>query len=349
MSTDLYDYDIAKESYKQYIKKDHINELRWLIKDIIKPDLPYIIDEVEYCLTVLNNNEISRMPITTGGFPCDPNAPQIQGIITRQGPYILDIQFTIKFAHYKKGQLISFRGNSDLNATVTTEKYELLQLQVTNKKLLEILKNLEDLEMINDDETFVQLFEKILSSLTQLINILQNPPNELNFPFDNNSILKHFYERSYNDLCESVHHLLSLEVALSGDKFILDFRNLDKVTKRPWCQIDPQDGKSLVDKIKEQQRRDRGKKLEDILVESNVIVEEASLLNNLMQSTFNKESTTLQQAQFFISRCITFDGKVITELEKVSTSCSDQSLMNLTNKLNELEEKLGNHFNNLSI
>ncbi|CAB4255182.1 similar to Saccharomyces cerevisiae YDR202C RAV2 Subunit of RAVE (Rav1p, Rav2p, Skp1p) [Maudiozyma barnettii] len=349
MSTELYNYDIAQESYKDNIEKDHINELRWLIKDIIKPDLPYIIDEVEYCLTVLNSNEISRMPITTGGLASDPNAPQIQGIITRQGPYILDIQFTIKFTHYKKGQLISFQGNPDMSAATPMEKYGILQLQVANKKLSEMLKTLEDLEMINDDEKFVQLFGMILSSLTQLINILQNPPNELNFPFDNNNILKHFYHKSYSELCESIHHLLSLEVVLSGNKFILDFRNLDKVVKKPWCEIDPNTGKSLVDKIKEQQRRERRKKLQDILIENDIAVEEASLLNNIMQSTFNKESTTLQKAQFFTSRCVTFDGKVIMELEKTSTSCSDQPLINLTNKLNELEEKLSNHFNNLSI
>lgn len=348
MSIELYNSDLTRDNKSTHAKEDQRKELGWLIKDIIKPDLPYIIDNVEECIELLNSNEISRMPITTGALSTQPNSPQIEGIVTRQGLYILCIQFTAKFEQFHKGQVINFKEDDNIDASKPVQKFLLLQLSIIKKGLSEILGDLEDLEMIDNDLQFVDAFSKIITSIIRLITVLQNPPNELNFPFDNNGILKHFYNIRYEDLCNSVHHLLSLEIVLSGDQLVLDFRNLDKVVRNPWCHIDPIDGTSIVDKIKEQQKHNRNMKLEDILTDNNIILEEPTMLNNIMQSTFNKESTTIQQAQFHISRCVTFDNKVVTEQEKVSISCSDQELINLVTKLNNLEERVSNHFNNLS-
>ena len=348
MSIELYNSDLTRDNKNTVAKEDQKRELGWLIKDIIKPDLPSIIDNVEECIELLNSNGISRMPITTGALSTQPNSPQIEGIVTRQGLNIISIQFTAKFQQFHKGQVINFKEDDNIDITKPVEKFVLSQLGIINKGLSDMLQELEDLEMIDDDTKFVDAFSKIITSIIRLINVLQNPPNELNFPFDNNAILKHFYSTNYEELCNSIHHLLSLEIVLSGDQLVLDFRNLDKVVKNPWCHIDPIDGTSIVDKIREQQKHNRNMKLEDILASNNIIVEEPTMFNNLIQSTFNKESTTLQQAQFHISRCVTFDNKVVTEKEKVSISCSDQELINLVEKLSNLEERISNHFNNLS-
>ncbi|KAG0664481.1 hypothetical protein C6P45_000632 [Maudiozyma exigua] len=348
MSTELYNSKLTRDNKSTIAKEDQRRELAWLIKDVIKPDLPSVIDNVEECIELLNSNEISRMPITTGAISTQSNSPQIEGIVTRQGPNILSLQFTTKFQHFHKGQIINFKENDNIGNLKYVRKFPLLQLDIINKGLSQLLQDLEDLEMIEDDIQFVDTFSRIITSIMHLINVLQNPPDELNFPFDNNGLLKHFYNAHFEELCNSIHHLLSLEIVLSGDQLVLDFRNLDKVIKNPWCHIDPVDGTSVVDKIKEQQKHNRNMKLEDILADNHIIVEEPTILNNLMQSTFNKESTTIQQAQFHISRCVTFDNKVVTEQEKVSISCSDQELIKLVTKLNSLEERISNHFNNLS-
>lgn len=350
MTTELYPYDDFGDNSTINIQKDRKHELGWLIKDIIKPELPALIDKVEDCLSILNNTEISRMPITSGASADNVNAPQIQGIITRQGSYILDIQFALKFPQYRKGQLMQFRIDDSAAPQVPKPtRFAIPQLEATNDKLLEILQLLENLELIDDDESFVKIFGDALVATTQMINVLHSPPSELNFPHDNNCMLKHFFGDKFNYLCESVHHVISLEAVICKDEVILEFRNLDKVIKRPWCNLDEQSGKSVVDVIKEQQKEERNKSLQDILLANNIEVEEQNLLNTFMQTTFNKESTTLQQAQFFISRCVTFDRKVVTEQEKVSTACSDRLLVSLASKLDEVEKSIGNHFANLSM
>lgn len=350
MTTELYPYDQFGEETAFNTQEDKQHETTWLIKDIIKPELPALIDKVEECLSILDNNQISRMPITSGATTDATNTTQIQGIITRQGLYILDIQFTLRFAQYRKGKLMQFTiGESTTSHTHRTERFAIPQLHAAHEKLLEILQLLENLELVDDDTLFVEMFGKALVATTQMNNMLHSPPNELNFPLDNNCLLKHFFGDKYNYLCESIHHIVSLEAVICGDEIILDFRNLDKVIKRPWCNVDKQSGKSVVDTIRELQKKERNMSLQDILHENNIEVEEQNLLNSFMQNTFNKESTTLQQAQFFISRCVTFDGIVVTEQEKVSTRCSDGLLVSLARKLDEVEKSIGNHFANLSV
>ena len=66
-------------------------------------------------------------------------------------------------------------------------------------------------------------------------------------------------------------------------------------------------------------------------------------------STFNTEATTLAEAQRFLSRCVTFDNKVVTELEKLAITTSDPSLISITSKLAALDGTISNHYINLTV
>lgn len=349
MTSELYEYDLFGNKTKSTIQKNKSNELNWLINEIIKPELPNLIDRVENCLQLLNSNEICRMPLTNNGDITSPSAPQIEGIMSRQGKYILDIRFTIKFLQFRKGKPILFQIDRTSEPMEKPSKFPLPQLQIIDEKLNDILQSLEDIELIEDNEKFIRLFNTALVTLTQMMNILQNPPNNINFPFDNNNILRHFFPHNYNLLCESIHHFLSLEIVLVKNQLVFDFRNLDKIIKKPWCDIDPITGRSMVDKIRDLQKIQRNSNLEEILAVVGVQVEEPNLINNILLSTFKRESTTIKQAQFYLSRCITFDGKIVAECEKLSTTCTDHLLISLEKELSILEDLIGNHFKNLTI
>lgn len=340
MTTELYPDDYLGGPDEYDYKRDHANEQSWLINEIIRPELPNIIDNVEKCIDMLFSDQVFKMPISSG-INAESTCPSIRGVVTRCGTEIIDFQMALHFSQFNKGKVTIYKMNP-------SKRYDLPQLDRIGKCLQQILQLLEDLEVEQECPIFISKFDQVLKLITQSITILQNPPQELLFPYNGNLVMKQMFDH-YEELCESTHHEVSLELVVFKNELSIDFRNLAKVTKKPWCDIDTESGKSLVDKIKESLKSDRGKNLNDILQQHKIHLEESNLLNNLMISAFNKESTTLQQAQEFIARCITFNNKVVTECEKLQITTSDPSLISIASKLNALENTISNHFTNLEI
>ena len=85
MTTELYpdDYFGGQDKFDPII--DHTNERRWLINEIIKPELPNIIDNVEKCLDMLHSDQIFKMPISNGTNGVDSSQsndlPSIKGCL----------------------------------------------------------------------------------------------------------------------------------------------------------------------------------------------------------------------------------------------------------------------------
>lgn len=345
MSTELYPDDSFGDATKYNQVTDSQNEKIWLVNEIVRPNLPNIIDNVERCVEILYSDEVFKLPMSnnTGSNNniSGKDSPLLKGIITRQGINILDFQMMLSFPEFRQGKQMIYKMD-------TTKRFSLTQLEQIGDFLEQSLKLLEDLEIEQDIPKFINKFDQVLKLIAKSISLLQNPPKSLMFPFNDNKLFKTFFPHCEEGITSS-HHEISLELSLFKNEVCVDLRNLNKVTKRPWCNIDPQTGKSVVDKIKETLTRERNKKLNDILKEHNLNIEESSLINNIMISTFNKDSTTLEQAQTFIARCITFDGKVVTEIDKVSITTSDPNLITITSKLNALEYTISNHFTNLEI
>lgn len=340
MTTELYpnDYFGGPDDYDA--AKDTVSERCWLIDEIIRPQLPNILDNVEKCLEMLQNDQVFKMPISSrlndGG-----NGPSVKGIVTRRGRYLLDFKAIVKFPDFHKGKQILLRMN-------TGTKFLLKQVQTIESKLADILRLLEELEMVADPEKFIEDLGKVLELLISSIGVLQNPPRDMSFPDNSNYPMKQMFQDSQL-LCENAHYVIGLEIILLRNELCIDFRNLEKVVKKPWCHIDTRTGKSFSDNIKDQLTTDRSKNLDQILRENGVQIEQPTLINNLMMSTFNTETTTLSQAQNYLNRCVTFDGKVVIECDKLTMTTSDPFLISITTKLNALENTVSNFYTNLKI
>ncbi|SCW04101.1 LAFE_0H05952g1_1 [Lachancea fermentati] len=316
----------------------NIVERRWLIDEIIKPELPNIIDNVEKCLELLRSDQSFKMPISNGASN-DVDTPSVRGIITRQRGFIIDFQAIVKFPQFHRGKAVMYKMDPDT-------KFPLLQINSITANLSEALNLLDSLQVQQDTDKFILEMGKILGLLTRSINFLQNPPRELVFPENNNNAIKKMF--SYpNELCESTHHLMSLELVIFRNEISIDFRNLAKITTRPWCDIDQETGKSFTDVVRDKLKTERGKKLVDILKEQGLNVEEPSLLRNFFNT--NPETTTLAQAQEILARCVTFDSKLVSECEKISITTSDPSLISISSKLNGLENCIGTYYTNLEL
>lgn len=192
MTTQLYPDDYFGGPDKYNYEEDRKNEQRWLINEIIRPELPNIIDNVEKCIDMLFSDEIFKMPVSSG-LNTDTTYPSIRGLVTRCGTDIIDFQMALHFPQFNKGKPTVYRMTAG-------QKYHLSQLDTIGKFLQHILQLLEDLEVEQDCPTFINKFNQSLKLITQSINILQNPPQELMFPFNNNTIMKQMFAQ-YEELC----------------------------------------------------------------------------------------------------------------------------------------------------
>lgn len=369
MTTALYD-DGTHENVLTSAESSVLQK-KWLITEIIKPELPNLIDHVEKCLELLSSEERFVMPLSNGsnipnGTNSNISSPSsssnsnssstnnttnsstsIKGTITRQSGYIVDFHAVVKLPDFNKGRPIMLKME-------TGKKYPLVQIQSIISNLARSLNLFDELQQISESKTLefdeTQLFEKkigkILELLTQSITLLQNPPRELIFPHNNNNFLKNNFGESY-EACESTHHLVNMELVLFKNEVCLDIRNLTKVVKRPWCEVDPNTGLSFADKVRDRLKQDRNGRILEILKEHGLQVDDASVLNNLLSSFSVTERITLPQANNLLARCVTFDGRVVTECEKVSINTSDPTLISVSAKLTGLENKISNQYVNI--
>lgn len=340
MTTELYPNDSFGGPDQYDFEKDLAAERTWLVNEIVKPELPNILDNVEKSLEMLHSDEVFKMPISSG-LNDGANKPSVKGIVIRKGRYLLDFKAIVKFPEFHKGKQILLRMN-------TGTKFLLSQIQSIENNLSYILKLLEELQMIDDAQQFIEKLGKVLELLISCLNLLESPPRKLSFPDDNNFAMKQMFQ-DYQVLCENAHNEIALEVLLYKNELCIDFRNLHKVSKKPWCQIDPDTGKSVSDTIKDKLTTDRSKSLATVLKSEGIQIEEPTLINNLMMSTFSTETTTLSQAQNYLNRCVTFNGKVVMECEKIAMTTSDPSLISIASKLSALENSVSTFYTNLKV
>ncbi|CAI4055675.1 hypothetical protein N7582_000400 [Saccharomyces uvarum] len=342
MSVELYPNDRfgAVDQYDE--RKDATEECSWVIEEIVKPQLPNIIDNFSKCLEMLESDQIFKMPISNG-IPNENNkqndSPTVKGVITRQGEYIIDFHIVVKFPQFQRGKQVMFRMNTGLN-------FLLVQFSKIMTHLKSILEILNQLQLATDVNEFGNKFDVAMELLNHSLVLLQNPPRDLVFPEDNNYAMKEMFQDCYS-ICESTAHILGLELTLCKNELCIELRNLIKVTKKPWCEIDNKSGKSFCDEIRNQVTNERQKNLSKILSENGVQVQDSTLLNHII-SSFQSEAITLPEAQELLRRGVTFDNRVVMECEKLIVSTSDPTLISISAKLNSLRATMANHQANLN-
>lgn len=348
MSTELYlDNSFAED--KNSVKSEHFSghgeidaESKWLIKEIIKPELPNIIDNVNMCLELLTNDQVYVMPLSNGSKEADNNVPSIKGIVSRQREYIVDFQVLLKFPDFQNGKTIALKMKPE-------SKFLLKQFDIILHDLNKIVTSLNELEAIQDVHKFINTFTDIVDTLNGSIQLLESPPNYLTYPKNSNQPMKEIFN-NYKTDCETNNSLIGLEVLLIRNELCIDFRNLTKVTRKPWSEIDARSGKSFIDRIKDELTADRSKNIRDFLEENGVTVEESNFLNSFINSTFKSDSTTtMREAQDYLRRGTTFDSIAVLETSKIAVSTSDPILVCISSKLNGLKYSIENHYSNLKI
>ncbi|CEP61427.1 Rav2p LALA0_S03e02630g [Lachancea lanzarotensis] len=337
MTTELNPGDYFGDASKQNQQGDERN---WLINEIIKPELPNIIDNVDKCLELLTSDEHFKMPISSG-LPNEPNAAYVRGILTRKRGFITDYQLIVKFKHFNRGKQCAFKMD-------TNKPYPLKQIDTMTDNLTTVSELLDVLQQCEDAGQFETDLVKVLDLLSKSINLLHFPPQSLLFPYNENALLKQMFTNSEASF-QTAHHILNIDLVILRNEISMDFRNLQKITTRPWCDFDTATGKTFTDRIRDKLKAQRGKKVSDVLHEEGLEIEEPSLLRNVFPHKNAHMATTLDEAQNVLARCVTFESGLVSECEKVSVATSDPSLISITSKLGALENCVSNYYTNLTL
>ncbi|SCU96715.1 LAFA_0G07712g1_1 [Lachancea sp. 'fantastica'] len=336
MTTELYPDDYFGDCPKQ----DQQGERKWLINEIIKPELPNIIDNVDKCLELLTSDEDFKMPISSG-LPNESNGAYVRGILTRNRGSITDYQLIVKFKQFNRGKQCAFKMD-------TSSPYRLKQIDAITENLTKVSDLLDALQQCEDAGQFEGHLVEILDLLSKSINLLHYPPQNLLFPYNGNALLKRMFTNSESSF-QTAHHVLNIDLVILRNEISMDFRNLQKVTTRPWCDFDAATGKTFTDKIRDKLKAQRGKKVSDALHEEGLEIEEPSLLRNVFPHKNAYRATTLDEAHNVLARCVTFESGLVSECEKVSVATSDPSLISITSKLGALENCVSNYYTNLTL
>ncbi|SCV04776.1 LAMI_0H18998g1_1 [Lachancea mirantina] len=323
--------------------KNNEAEKIWLIEEIIKPELPNIMDNMEKCLELLLSDVSFKMPISGGGGTSKSNSgiSSIRGVVTRQNCVVTDFHAIVKFPQYNWGKPIMFKMD-------TSRKYVLEQIRDITKNLKEALLVLEDLQQEEDPQEFIKKIATVLNLLSRSINVLENPPRQLLFPENGNDTLETLFTHTNDAPWETAHHFLNLELVIFKNEVSIEVRNLKKETALPWSRIDATTGKSFTDTVRERLKEHREKSLAEVLKAAGLRVEERSFLQSVFPNS-KSGRTTMEEAQYMLSRSVTFHGHLVSESDKVSATTSDPTLISITSKLNGLESCLSNHFTNLGL
>ena len=253
-------------------------------------------DNVEKCLELLNSEQSFRMPISNGA-PSDPSAAYVRGIITRKGGFITDFQVMIKFKQFNRGKQCVYKMD-------TTKPFALEQVEAIKQNLETVSRLLESLQICEDVDTFAEDLAQVMQLLATSTNLLQYPPRELLFPYNKNLVLTQMFGSS-DALIETNHHILSLDLVILYTEISMDFRNLRKVTTKPWCEFDPMTGTTFTDVVRDNLKSQRGKKLVQVLQDLGLHIEEPSLLRNMLPLKNAHNTTTLDEARDILARCVT--------------------------------------------
>jgi len=349
MSTDLFlnstfgDSSVNENGRHSANEHEEIDaETLWLIDEIIKPELPNISDNVSLCLQMLENDQVYKMPVSNGVKEGNSDVPWVKGVVSRKQEYITGFRVMVRFPDYQNGKVVALEMRPNF-------KYLLTQFGSIADNLHKIITLLDDLETMTDVHQFVKIYKDVVTILDDSINLLQAPPSKLTYPENNNEPMKQIFE-NYKETCDNSTNLIALDLILVKNELCIDFRNLNKVTKKPWCTMDPKTGKSFIDKIKDELMTARTKNVKLILEENGLTVDDSNFLNNFISSTFKPDTTTtLSDAQDYLRRGSTFDGCAVTESSKIIASTSDPILICVSSKLNGLKHSIDNHYENLKI
>ncbi|CAI5760692.1 unnamed protein product [Candida verbasci] len=314
-------------------------ELHWYINEIIIPDIPQIIETLTMCLNLLiynspqEPNEKDRvekgpeikLPISS------TKSETLKGIIVRDGPYITNLNLSIKEPHINK-----HIHKLSLKKPILLEQIIICQNSIENSISL-VNKILKQVDITCDFHlSLISIFKNLL------INI-QSAKTNLQLPTDPNLVFP-INITNGEDYEPILPPIMSLDFYISQAEICLDLKNLHRINEAPWCEIDD-NGKSYVDKLRDEMKLPKSSQpsINETNKQVDKVLEKPKNNNNFLSFLKHRH-----EPMEYITRCITYNNMVVMVNCKIEVSSEDPILVSCFTKLDSIDYLISGYLNSIN-
>lgn len=306
--------------------------LKWLIDDIIRPQLPEIRENLVNCIKTIDENDENEYKLPISSY----NSEEIKGTVTRQNFKIVDLRLDIKMSKFNNGKLIKFKLIKPVLIRQLLDCYDCMDNCISG------LNKLIDNESL-EPNVFIKYFEQVINGIKLGIKNLNEPNEGYTFP----------KLRILNDNMEPrLPNEISIDLNLSHNEISIDLYILKVVTQEPWnLIIDKSRGISFIDGIRGRISRERAKSINKIIQEA---YEKVNTNNGILSNFFgNNLTNVLHTFDQYIDKCITIEDcenkkPIVVKIDEMkSVVTNDPMILSISIKLNSLEKAMISMLNNL--
>lgn len=338
---------VTKAQFEQIKKIQHRTrdkDLHWLVELVVQPELPQLVEALQICCNLILYNSpqspdkeklAEKGPAVT--LPVSSaKLEAVKGILVRDGAHITKMSVAIKDRQF----------NRAVSHLKLSKPILLKQIMAAKKAIEQSMVLLVQAESIFDDtllekcqeqhrvkhELLLDLFDGLLKELQVAKRALQLPTDpQLVFPL-NITPPAHF-EPPLNP------HI-ALDLYISQAEVCLDLKDLHIVTEKPWCEIDPDSGKSYVDQVRD--RMSEGKS--EATDHQSRNKDKEGVLSNVFGHLLLRHK---YEAQDYITRCIAYNNQVVIVEHKLEVSSADPVLVSAFTKLDSVEYIVSSFMDNI--
>lgn len=319
-------------------------ELHWLLQQVVKPELPQIIEALQICSNLIlynspqhpdHKNHIERgpgitLPVSSGKLEA------LKGIVVRDGAYITKMSVALKDRNF----------NRVINRLHLTKPMLLPQIITAKKSIDAAITLMVQADSIfdgvpgdgNESKAHVQHHVELISVFNELLRELLTAKNSLQLPTQPELVFPmHVVSQQYFD--PELPLLLALDIYISQAEICIDLKDLHRVTEKPWSEIDTATGKSYVDKI----RDNMSNGIDEIMPESSD-KEDSGMLGNVFSHLLLRPK---YEPQDYITRCITYNNTVVMLSKKIEVLSPDPILVSAFTKLDSVEYIVSSFMENI--
>lgn len=323
------------DQIRQIKKISRDKELHWLVELVVQPELPQLIETLQMCSNMLlyntpqkpdSSKHTEKGPAVT--LPVSSsNLEAIKGILVRDGAYITKMSVAVKEKHF----------NKVVNYIKLSKPIPLIQIKAATKAIeLSVMLIVQAQSVFDENlteqcqETHLVKHALLLELFHSLLEELQVAKKALQLPTDPKLVFPlHITPSSHFEPPLDPH--IALDLYISQAEVCLDLKDLFVVTEKPWCDIDPDTGKSYVDKVRD--RMSEGKSEDLQITPKEKEKEKESMFSNVLGHLLLRPKL---EAQDYITRCITYNNQVVIVDKKLEVSSADPILVSAFTKLDSV-------------
>lgn len=321
MSTEIYP-PLPEPQITEIEEQNTLLERHWLIVQLIKPELDNVLDALARCLDLVTSQDEVKLPLTSS------RTEQAKGILTRRSSEVANLDMTLHLHTFSKQLRLKLKRSAHI------EMEQLTQLTILINDTITAVLILKDIDT-KDGPAFKEQLSRVLQCLTRCNTMLNKPPERLLFPQHSIDITE-IFEPDGNKV-EHYKDRIAMDFFLLNGEVSVEIKSLHLVTEEPWCHVDRKTGKSYVEQAKEDLKNNT-KTREQIL---NPEGYQRGISRVLGINKFTNED--------YFFRGITFNGRVVVEVEKTVIHCQDPHLLSVGSKLSGLEHLVSRMYANLDL